>query len=106
MPTYSIDEIKDRAVDAAVRFNQIEHRSNRIAKVSLFGSHAERRADSGSDVDLLVRFNSDTVGLITFADVLVMMEDCFGVPIDVVQDPIPADSFLELKSVVPLYECA
>ena len=103
MPTYSIDEIKDRVVDAAARFNQMGHRPNKIASVSLFGSYAEGHADSGSDVDLLVRFDSDTVSLITFADVLMMMEDRFGVPVDVVQDPIPADSFLELKAVIPLY---
>ena len=94
MPTYSIDEIKDRVVDAAARFNQMGHRPNKIASVSLFGSYAEGHADS------------DTVSLITFADVLMMMEDRFGVPVDVVQDPIPADSFLELKAVIPLYEYA
>lgn len=72
----------------------------------LFGSYANGSQNDESDVDLLVSFSSPVVSLFTLARVLEAMESRFDVPVDLVQDPLPADTLLEVDERVPLYEAA
>lgn len=103
---YSVEQIRESVISAADRYNQRSDPDNRIRRVSLFGSFADGRATDASDVDLLVSFQSPVVSLFTLARVLSDMEASFSVPVDVVQDPIPEGSFIEIGKVVPLYESA
>lgn len=103
---YSVEQIRDNVASAAARYNRTSDPRNRIKRVSLFGSFADGSATGSSDVDLLVSFQSPVVSLFTLARVLSDMEACLNVPVDVIQDPIPEGSFIEIKKVVPLYESA
>lgn len=104
MPVYSLDELKVKVPEAVRAYNENASEPDRIEKVSLFGSYAEGRACETSDVDLLVSFTSSVVSLFTLAKVLSSLEECLGVPVDVVQDPLPEDSLLVIQAVIPLYE--
>ena len=75
-------------------------------RVELFGSYASGCATGDSDVDLLVEFVTPNVGLFALAAVLEAMEAATGMPVDVVQSPLPADSLLEIERSVPLYAAA
>ncbi len=101
---YSIEELKQVVSAAARRYNHDVTKSAKINSISLFGSYAEGCADSASDVDLLVSFDSTIVSLFTLADVLSSMEESLKLSVDLVQDPLPEDSLLTLKKVIPLYE--
>lgn len=101
---YSIEELKQAVSAAAKRYNLDTAKPAKIDSISLFGSYAEGRANSASDVDLLVSFDSAVVSLFTLADVLSSMEDALKVSVDLVQNPLPKDSLLTLKKVIPLYE--
>lgn len=106
MAPYSLDELKSEVTKAAVAYNAGACEEERIARISLFGSYAEGRASRSSDVDLLVSFESAIVSLITLAKVLSKMEEQLGLAVDVVQDPLPDGSLLQVTKVVPLYERA
>ncbi|WP_172136341.1 nucleotidyltransferase family protein [Adlercreutzia sp. ZJ473] len=106
MAPYSLDELRSAVSKAVVAYNARAREEERIARVSLFGSYAEGRASQASDVDLLVSFESAIVSLITLAKVLSSMEEQLGLSVDVVQDPPPDGSLLQVTKVVPLYERA
>lgn len=106
MPLYQIDHIRDRVVEAVELYNERAEERDRIDRVSLFGSYAEGRASSSSDVDLLVAFSSPAVSLISLARALEAMEARLGVPVDLVQDPVPQGSLLTIGKAVPLYGVA
>lgn len=101
---YSVDELRQAVSAVAQRYNLDATKPDKIRSVSLFGSYAEGRATTASDIDLLVSFDSAIVSLFTLADVLSSMEDELKVPVDLVQDPIPDGALLTLKKVIPLYE--
>ena len=106
MGNLSIERIKGQ-VNAVVRaYNAEASMPDCISQVSLFGSYADGRANDRSDVDLLVRFQSPVVSLITLGRVLDLLERAPGVSVDVVQDPLPEGSLLQITKVVPLYEGA
>lgn len=75
-----------------------------VKKVELFGSYAENRQTSKSDVDLLVEFTLLAVSLLTLASLRERLEHKLGVPVDLVHAPVPKDSFLEIGKRVTLYE--
>lgn len=104
MSAFTIEQIKGEVCDAVRDYNSEASTPNRISQVSLFGSYADGRADSHSDVDLLIRFQSPVVSLFTLARVLELLERALGVSVDVVQDPLPEGSLLRITKVVPLYE--
>ena len=106
MPPYQIEHIRDRVVEAVGRYNGSAGERDRIDRVSLFGSYAEGRASASSDVDLLVSFSSPAVSLISLARALEAMEDSLGVPVDLVQEPLPQGSLLTIGKAVPLYGAA
>ena len=75
-----------------------------ISKMHLFGSYAENNNTPESDVDILVEFSNDSVvTLLTLCKIKNRMEDILNTPVDIISSPIPADSMLEIKKVVPLY---
>lgn len=53
---YTIDEVKSRVSQAVIDYNSTASSSERISRISLFGSYADGSADDDSYVDLLVSF--------------------------------------------------
>ena len=104
--SFSLEEIGRRVGRAAVEYNSQAAPDERIVRVSVFGSYAEGAQGEGSDVDLLVAFSSPVVGLFSLARVLDAMEEHVGLPVDVVQDPLPEDALLTISSKVLVYEAA
>ncbi len=104
MALYDIDELKDKVSAAAYAYNKKATSQTYIDAVSLFGSYANGSADTESDVDLLISFQSSVVSLITLARVLSTMEDALGLSVDIVQEPLPADALFTITQKVPLYE--
>lgn len=101
---FTIDELKTRVSEAAEAYNNEAPSDKRIERIALFGSYADERANSDSDVDLLVAFRSSVVSLITLAKVLSAMEEALHASVDLVQDPLPEGSLLVIEQKVPLYE--
>ena len=101
---YTVEELKKRVFEVVRVYNDDAADDAKIEKVSLFGSYARGCAREASDVDLLVSFASSVVSLFTLARALDSFERCLAVPVDIVQDPVPEDSLLEVGVVIPLYE--
>ena len=75
-----------------------------VTKIQLFGSYAEGKNTSESDVDILVEFDETAVvTLLTLCKIKNRMGEILGVPVDVVTLPIPEDSLIEINKVVSLY---
>ncbi|MGN0180853.1 MAG: nucleotidyltransferase family protein [Candidatus Ornithomonoglobus sp.] len=74
-----------------------------IISIELFGSYAEGRNTPESDVDLLVKFRTKAVSLITLCSLKNRLEELLSVPVDVVHAPVPKGSIIEIGKVVPLY---
>lgn len=104
MPPYTLNELKGKVVEAAHAYNENAEESNKIRRVSLFGSYAKGSARQNSDVDLLVSFTSAVVSLFTLAEVLSSVEEHLETSVDIVQVPVPDDSLLVIEAVIPLYE--
>lgn len=102
----SLEEIRERVFEGVTRYNETAVPAKRIVRVELFGSYAIGCATGESDIDLLVEFATPNVGLFALAAVLEAMEAVTGMPVDVVQAPLPADSLLEIERSVPLYAAA
>lgn len=71
-----------------------------LRKVELFGSYAEGRATSESDLDLLVEFEQPRVSLITLNSLKYDLEDSLGLPVDVIHAPLPHGSMITPGKVV------
>ena len=71
-----------------------------LRKVAIFGSYAEGRATSQSDLDLLVEFEKSRVSLITLNSLKYDLEDSLGLPVDVIHAPLPRDSMIKPGKVV------
>lgn len=104
MPPYTIEQIRNEVSSASEECNATAPLGEKIASVSLLGSYADGRVTRRSDIDLLVRFTSAIVSLLTLARVLSCMEESLRVSVDVVQDSVSDDSLLVVNKVVPLYE--
>ena len=78
-----------------------------VKKVTLFGSYANGRQTTESDIDLLVEFDENRQKPVTLFTVIGMkqdIEDLTGKSVDLVSCPIPEDSFLEIDKEILLYE--
>ena len=71
-----------------------------LRKVSIFGSYADGRATSESDLDLLVEFESPAVSLIQLNALKYDLEDALGLPVDVIHAPLPQNSLITVGKVV------
>lgn len=100
---YTIDDIRQKAIEGAHNYNHTAKTGRRLSSVSLFGSYANGNAREDSDVDLLVAFETNPVSLFDMAKVLSEMENAFGSPVDIVKEPLAAGSFLAIDKKVPLY---
>ncbi len=74
-----------------------------IKRVSLFGSYAEERSTSQSDVDLLVEFFIPAVSLFTLADIKNRLEEILSVDVDIIHAPLPRNSLIKPEKVVEIY---
>ena len=84
--TYTIEQIKDRVSDVAVRHG--------VQRVCLFGSYARGDASSKSDVDLLVE-KGRIKGLFALADFISDVEETLCMPVDIVTTDCLNIKFLE-----------
>ena len=75
-----------------------------IKKASYFGSYADGRATSGSDLDLLVEFFKPRISLFTLSAIKLELEKLLKVSLDVIHAPLPKDSLLDVNEVVLVYE--
>ena len=71
-----------------------------LRNVSIFGSFAEGRATSESDLDLLVEFDSPAVSLVKLNALKYDLEDALGLPVDVIHAPLPEGSMITVGKVV------
>ena len=71
-----------------------------LRKVSIFGSYADGRATSDSDLDLLVEFDAPAVSLVKLNALKYDLEDALGLPVDVVHAPLPVGSMITVGKVV------
>ena len=103
MAARSIQSLKETVASAVRSYNEQTIPERRIERVSLFGSYAEGRPTESSDVDLLVKFASPAVSLLCLGRVLETFEESLRMPVDLVQDPLPDDSLLDIGAKVVLY---
>ena len=71
-----------------------------LRKAHFFGSYADGRATSQSDLDLLVEFDRPSVSLITLNELKYDLEEQLGLPVDVVHVPLPAGNLIQPQKVV------
>ena len=71
-----------------------------LRRAHIFGSYADGRATSQSDLDLLVEFDSPAVSLITLNALKYDLEEQLGLPVDVIHAPLPDGSMIRPKKVV------
>ena len=71
-----------------------------LRSVNIFGSYAEGRATSQSDLDLLVEFDRPAVSLVRLNALKYGLEDALGLPVDVVHAPLPDSSMIRPGKVV------
>jgi len=74
-----------------------------IKRASYFGSYADGRATSESDLDLLIEFHKPRISLFVLSAIKLDLEDLLNVSVDVIHAPLPDDSLLEIKDVVLVY---
>lgn len=71
-----------------------------LRRAHIFGSYADGRATSQSDLDLLVEFDRPAVSLITLNALKYDLEEQLGLPVDVIHAPLPDGSMIRPKTVV------
>ena len=74
-----------------------------VRKITLFGSYADGRNTSESDIDLLVEFNSENVSLLTIASLKYRLEELFGVDVDIIHAPLDKDAMIMPQRMVEIY---
>lgn len=74
-----------------------------LKRVYLFGSRADGTNRDDSDVDLLLELEG-TVTLLTLSGIKIEFEELLGLPVDVVESPLPKDSFLQINRKVKIFE--
>ena len=74
-----------------------------IKKVSYFGSFAEGRATSKSDLDILVEFHKPRISLFVLSALKLDLEDILNVPVDIIHAPLPENSLIEPNKVILAY---
>ncbi len=77
MPVYTIDDIRERVVPVAIKYN--------LKAVYLFGSYARGAATEDSDVDLLIDLSGSGVkSLVQLAAVLYDLEAALAKRVDLI----------------------
>ena len=71
-----------------------------LSKASYFGSYADGRATEGSDLDLLVEFNTDAVSILTIIGLKHYLEDELSKPVDVIHAPVPPGAIIEIGKTI------
>jgi len=74
-----------------------------IRRVSYFGSYADSRATSESDLDLLIEFHKPRISLFVLSAIKLDLEDLLNVSVDVIHAPLSQDSVIEPKEMVLAY---
>lgn len=74
-----------------------------VKQASYFGSYADGRQTTSSDLDLLLEFHNPAVSLFTLSAIKCNLEEQLKIPVDVIHAPVPPDSFIEFKKVVQVY---
>ncbi|MBQ8301116.1 MAG: nucleotidyltransferase domain-containing protein [Clostridia bacterium] len=90
-------------IDEIVTAAEVVAKEYPIKYINLFGSYAEGKNTTDSDVDILVEFETEAVSLLTICSLKNRLEEILNTPVDVVHAPIPENSILEIGKVVPLY---
>jgi len=74
-----------------------------IKSVFYFGSYADGRATSESDLDLLIEFHKPRISLLVLSAIKIDLEEQLKIPVDVIHAPLPEDSLIEPQKVVQVY---
>ncbi len=74
-----------------------------VRRALLFGSYAEGRATSASDVDLIVEFDKSSVSLFTLNGLRYALEDRLGRPVDVIHGPLNPDAMITPGRTMSVY---
>jgi hypothetical protein len=74
-----------------------------VKQASYFGSYADGRQTTSSDLDLLLEFHNPAVSLFTLSAIKCNLEEQLKIPVDVVHSPIAEDSILEIGKTVRVY---
>lgn len=74
-----------------------------IKKAELFGSYADGRNNSDSDVDILLEFTTPRVSLLTINSVKYRLEELLKKNVDVIHGPLPDDSMIEIDRRILIY---
>ena len=74
-----------------------------IKKASYFGSYADGKATSNSDLDLLVEFDKPRISLFVLSAIKLDLEEQLKIPVDVIHAPLTKDALIEPQKVVPVY---
>jgi predicted nucleotidyltransferase len=98
----TIDTIQEKVTGVVRNFNSTST-DDKVDKVLLFGSYASGQAKEGSDVDLLIEFNSTFVSFLSLGRLLAEFEEALAVSVDVVASPLPENSIISIETTVPLY---
>lgn len=80
------------------------HPEYQIEKLTLFGSRAAGTFKDTSDVDLLVKFKKGAkVSLLRLSEIRLALMEKLGLDVDLIHDPIPKDSILEINKTEVVY---
>jgi predicted nucleotidyltransferase len=74
-----------------------------VRRALLFGSYAEGRATSASDVDLIVEFDKSSVSLFTLNGLRYDLEERLGRPVDVIHGPLNPDAMITPGRTMSVY---
>jgi predicted nucleotidyltransferase len=98
----TVEDIQKKVTGVVAGFNAISM-GDKVRRVSLFGSYASSKATDTSDIDLLVEFESEFASCFSLGRLLSDFETALGTTVDIVPFPLPAQSFISIDTVVPLY---
>lgn len=73
-----------------------------VKTVTLFGSRANGKEKSDSDIDLIVEFN-EQISLVTLSKLKYELEDVLKVNVDIVHGPVRESDLIEIGETVELY---
>ncbi|MCL2109692.1 MAG: nucleotidyltransferase domain-containing protein [Oscillospiraceae bacterium] len=96
--TLSVDKIKTTVRPLAEKYN--------LSEVVLFGSYASGKATEKSDVDFLVKFNTETPSIFKVMGFKEELACSLENSVDVVTLPLLRPEKLNIKEVVNIYERA
>lgn len=74
-----------------------------IKKAELFGSYANGKSTSDSDVDILLEFTTPRVSLLMINNIKYRLEDLLKRNVDVIHGPLSDDSMIEIDRKILIY---